>query len=291
MKRYGSIIIFILILLVFIAGAYASDNNDTSDVLEVSDDNEVSIEAYDDNIELSSENVDDSKLKSSSEEKISSGFDELDYDTAGNWSEFKQVFSNYTQTTYTLEKDYYFQYERSTDRVMNFHVRTFTLDGQGHSIDFRDNLGGSNVGGRIDLYSCPNVVFKNIHFIYPELMNHRSNGTTFINCTISGVDMFKFQASNNIKFYNSTIEMDEGHYGSISFGGSKGWYDGASDIMGGDNNIVSNCTLINMHGGHGALFFAGNNNTVSGSTFINCTVPYTDIDDSRSGLTLNITFI
>jgi len=279
MKRYGSIIIFTLILLIFISGAYASDNNDTQDVLEVSDD-EVSIEAYDDNMELSSENNDDSKLKSSSEEKISSGFDELDYDTAGNWTEFKQVFSNYTQTTYTLEKDYYFKYGHE-DRVQNFYGRTFTLDGQGHSIDFRDNLGGSNVGGRIDLYSCPNVVFKNIHFIYPELMNHRSNGTTFINCTISGVDMLKFQASNNIKFYNSTIEMDEGHYGSISFGGSKGWYDGASDIMGGDNNIISNCTLINMHGGHGALFFAGNNNTVLDSTFINCTVPYTDIDDSK----------
>ena len=105
MKRYGSIIIFTLILLIFISGAYASDNNDTQDVLKVSDD-EVSIEAYDDNMELSSENNDDSKLKSSSEEKISSGFDELDYDTAGNWTEFKQVFKNSTQTTYTLEKDY-----------------------------------------------------------------------------------------------------------------------------------------------------------------------------------------
>ena len=153
LKKYSSIIIFALLLLVLVGGAYASDNN--TDDLTATDDDVIAIES-DDNMELSSDN-DDADLKASDDEKLSNGFDEVDYETSGNWTELRQVLENTSVDTYDLDKDYYYQTVHLNSytvgsRVITFNQRTFTIDGHGHTLDFRDNFENNPAGGRINLY-------------------------------------------------------------------------------------------------------------------------------------------
>ena len=299
------ILVFVILLFVLISGVSATEisegtdaNNLTvtddvsheiqdEDVLTASDDNilESDVNQMENDLKVSDDGQENNVLESSEDNILKEG-------ESGNWTELRN-FIHSSGDTVDIDKDYHFvtvwinSYTHGDRTVSLSKQVNRTIDGHGHTIDFTTDLNNTSAGGRFDLYDCTNMVFKNTIFINIELMNFRCNHTSFINCTFLGINMMSFSCSDSCVLDNCTFDNTGRMNGHPVFG-LKGWHDGSHDILGGSNNVVSNCRFINLHSSApsnrgacgGAILFAGGNNTVVNSTFVNCTLTSPDVTGS-----------
>ena len=273
-----------MVLLFSVASVSAQQN--TTDTVRVTDDNDDAVIHSDSDTNLSTTKSDDILTTSDNNDDVNDnlGFsDSNDVLTADNPNgTFSDLYDDVKDGgEITLDRDYV--YNDSKDSLYKDGVlinKTIIINGNGHI------LNGNNQSKILNI-AADKVILNNITFINSYFENHMlidsiglgsavlwsGNYGTMMNCNL--IDCYAWKnngecgilaiSGSNNKIINCNFNRDIVDYSS---GGSP---DGAAIVIRGINNIIDYCNFTNCYalGSGGAIYITGEYNTVSNSYFEN----------------------
>ena len=258
MKYKKIMLVTFLLLAILTVSAVSAEDNATSDVVSLDDNNVVEV----------------------ADDDLSAGASD---------SNFTQLDNDIISGDGNLTHDYAFDPDTESDLFDDGLKINKSIDGHGHIIDFARSEKSIIIEGYDVVVS--NLVFKNSGNTAVFCIAH---GGTLLNCTFincgyneSVVGAVKWDGENGAMVDCNFIEC-EAHWvswqarGTVWWTAVNGrisnsrftdcWSGGSSDIYWeGANGIVDGCYFDNSSGGlYGAVYWVGENGTVTGSYFNNC---------------------